>query len=158
WYLTANDDVGGGTYQVIEALRDRIDIVVKALAFNTRFLGDLLARIEGEVSPHEVMPREIIFTEDEITRMYKDILSVALPPELLRRFEFFASHFEFCDLGGEQFEYKTKDTVKLAGGDVARVFSQDTGRDHLKDLGSQTRNGLSVRSLMTCLVFIKAMS
>jgi hypothetical protein len=27
WYLTANDDAGGGTYQVIEALRDRIDIV-----------------------------------------------------------------------------------------------------------------------------------
>jgi len=24
WYLTANDDQGGGTYQVIEALRDRI--------------------------------------------------------------------------------------------------------------------------------------
>jgi MoxR-like ATPase len=31
WYLTANDNAGGGTYQVIEALRDRIDIVVKAL-------------------------------------------------------------------------------------------------------------------------------
>ena len=27
WYLTANDDAGGGTYQVIEALRDRIDVV-----------------------------------------------------------------------------------------------------------------------------------
>jgi hypothetical protein len=37
WYLTANDDAGGGTYQVIEALRDRIDVVVKALHFNTRF-------------------------------------------------------------------------------------------------------------------------
>jgi MoxR-like ATPase len=46
WYLTANDDAGGGTYQVIEALRDRIDIVVKALHFNTRFLGELLTRIE----------------------------------------------------------------------------------------------------------------
>jgi hypothetical protein len=158
WYLTANDEVGGGTYQVIEALRDRIDIVVKALSFNTRFLGDLLARIEEEVVPQEVMPGQIIFTEDEITRMHREILAVAMPPELRRRFEFFASHFEFCDLGGEQFEYKTKDTVKLAGGDVGRVFSQDTGRDQLKDLGSQTRNGLSVRSLMTCLVFVKAMA
>jgi MoxR-like ATPase len=35
WYLTANDDTGGGTYQVIEALRDRIDIVVRPLSFNT---------------------------------------------------------------------------------------------------------------------------
>ena len=38
WFLTANDDMGGGTYQVIEALKDRIDIVIKALNFNTRFL------------------------------------------------------------------------------------------------------------------------
>ena len=41
WFLTANDDQGGGTYQVIEALRDRIDVVVPALAFNPRFLGEL---------------------------------------------------------------------------------------------------------------------
>src|SRR5205085_8954302 len=53
WYLTANDDAGGGTYQVIEALRDRIDVVVKALPFNTRFLRELLARIEEGISPEE---------------------------------------------------------------------------------------------------------
>jgi hypothetical protein len=27
WFLTANDDAGGGTFQVIEALKDRIDVV-----------------------------------------------------------------------------------------------------------------------------------
>ncbi len=41
WYLTANDDAGGGTYQVIEALKDRIDIVIRAFHFNTRFIEDL---------------------------------------------------------------------------------------------------------------------
>ena len=56
WYLTANDDAGGGTYQVIEALRDRIDVVVKALHFNTRFLGELLERIEAGVKPEEIVP------------------------------------------------------------------------------------------------------
>src|SRR3712207_1090696 len=60
WFLTANDDRGGGTYQVIEALRDRIDVVVQALAFNPRFLGDLLARIETRVRPEEVVPRQIV--------------------------------------------------------------------------------------------------
>jgi MoxR-like ATPase len=158
WFLTANDDVGGGTYQVIEALRDRIDIVVKALAFNTRFLNDLLIRIEENISPEEIVPRQIIFSEEEISRLHKEITAVVLPPELRRRIEFFASHFEYCDLGGEQLEYKTKDTVKLAGVDVAKILSEDTGRDHLQDLGSQTRNGLSVRSLMTCLVFVKALA
>jgi hypothetical protein len=34
---------------VIEALRDRIDVVVKALHFNTRFLSDLLARLEAGI-------------------------------------------------------------------------------------------------------------
>ena len=30
WFLTANDDLGGGTFPVIEALKDRIDIVVRS--------------------------------------------------------------------------------------------------------------------------------
>jgi MoxR-like ATPase len=158
WYLTANDDAGGGTYQVIEALRDRIDVVVKALPFNTRFLGELVNRIEEGISPQDIVPKQLIFTEAEINRMYQEILAVALPPPLRRRFEFFASHFEFCDGAGEQIEYKIKDTVKLAGGDVAQLVAQDTGRDKLKDLGSQTRNGLSVRAILTGLTFLKAMA
>src|SRR5215470_7181792 len=80
WYLTANDDAGGGTYQVIEALRDRIDIVVKALHFNTRFLGDLLGRVESGVRPEEVVPAEIVFGEDEQARVHHDILAVPVPP------------------------------------------------------------------------------
>ena len=60
WYLTANDDAGGGTYQVIEALRDRIDIVVKALHFNSRFLGDLLLRVESGVQPEAIVPPQEI--------------------------------------------------------------------------------------------------
>jgi MoxR-like ATPase len=158
WYLTANDDAGGGTYQVIEALRDRIDIVVKALAFNVRFLKDLLLRIEENLSPQDIVPRQIIFSEAEIDRMNREVLGVTLPPELRRRLEFFASQFEFCEQGGSQLEYKTKDTVKLAGVDLALVLAQDTGRDRVKDLGTQTRNGLSVRALMTALSFLKAMA
>lgn len=158
WYLTANDDVGGGTYQVIEALRDRIDIVVKALPFNTRFLGELLTRIEEGLAPEEIVPRQVIFTEAEVDQMNQEILAVSLPRELRRRLEFFASHFEFCEPGGEQLEYKCKDTVKLAAMDLPQLFAQDSGKDPLKDLGSQTRNGLSVRALITSLVFIKAMA
>jgi MoxR-like ATPase len=158
WYLTANDDAGGGTYQVIEALRDRIDIVVKALHFNTRFLGDLLSRIEEDIRPEEVVPSQIIFTEDEISQMHREILDVQIPYELRRRIEFFTSHFEFCDGAASQIEYKTKDTVKLASIEYHLISSHDTGKDKLKDLGSQTRNGLSVRALMTVLAFAKALA
>ena len=158
WYLTANDDAGGGTYQVIEALRDRIDVVVKALHFSPRFLGDLLARIEAGIRPEEVVPPAIIFTEAEIDTMYEHVLAVAMPPLLLRRLEFFATQFEFFEQAGDQFEYKTKDTAKLSGIDFQQIYMQDTGRDKVKDLGMQTQNGLSVRALMTCLIYIKAMA
>ncbi|VTR98892.1 atpase : ATPase family protein associated with various cellular activities (AAA) OS=Thiorhodovibrio sp. 970 GN=Thi970DRAFT_03968 PE=4 SV=1: AAA_3 [Tuwongella immobilis] len=158
WYLTANDDAGGGTYQVIEALRDRIDVVVKALAFNSRFLKDLLDRIEEGYSPESLLPKEIVFTEAEIDRMDREIRQVQFPVELRRRLEFFASHFEFFDTAGMQLDYKTKDTVKLVGGDLTLLAALDTGRDRLKDLGSQTKNGISVRALLTALTFVKAMA
>lgn len=158
WYLTANDDAGGGTYQVIEALRDRIDIVVKALHFNTRFLGDLLGRLEAGIRPEEVVPGQIIFSEEDGDRLFKELRRVAVPRPLLRRLEFFASQFEYLDPAADQLEYKTKDTVKLAGLEWSQVTSQDSGKDRQKDIGAQTRNGMSVRSLMTSLMFVKAMA
>ena len=158
WYLTANDEAGGGTYQVIEALRDRIDIVVKALHFNSRFISELLERIELNVRPEEVVPEQIIFSEDELQRLDKEIRQCPVPPEILRRVEFFASQFEYLESAANQFEYKTKDTVRLAGLDWASVASQESGKDKLTDIGAQTKNGLSVRAIMTCLRFMKAMA
>ncbi len=158
WYLTANDDQGGGTYQVIEALRDRIDVIVPALAFNPRFLGTLLARIEENIRPEEFVPAEIIFTEAEIDALQKSIRAVELPVEVRRRLEFFSSQFEFFEPAGQQFEYRTKDTARLTGTAWAELTARDNGRDRLKDLGCQTRNGLSVRNLMTLLVYAKALA
>lgn len=158
WYLTANDDGGGGTYQVIEALQDRIDIVVKALHFNTRFLSELLSRIEDGIRPEQIVPEQIIFHEHEIDSMNREILNVNLPYPLRRRIEFFASHFEFCEEGGRQLEYMTKDTVKLSAIDWHNVMNAGTGKDVIKDLGNQTKTGISVRTFLTCLSFIKAMA
>jgi MoxR-like ATPase len=158
WFLTANDDQGGGTYQVIEALRDRIDVVVQALAFNPRFLADLLTRIEENVRPEEVVPRDIVFSEAELDRAQEEIRGVELGPEVRRRVEFFASQLEFCEVAAEQFEYKTKDTVRLSGADWQTLTARDTGRDRLADLGAQTKNGLSVRALMTLIHYAKALA
>jgi MoxR-like ATPase len=158
WFLTANDDRGGGTYQVIEALRDRIDVVVQALAFNPRFLGDLLARIETRVRPEEVVPRQVVFTEAEVDRMQDEVLAVELPAAVRRRLEFFASQFELCDAAADQFEYKTKDTARLAGAEWSTLAARDTGRDRLKDLGCQSLNGVSVRALQTLILYAKAIA
>ena len=158
WFLTANDDRGGGTYQVVEALRDRIDVVVQALAFNPRFLGDLLTRLEAGVRPEEVVPRQIVFAEAEVDRMRAGVMAVELPRPIVRRLEFFASQFELCDVAADQFEYKTKDTARLAGADWATLTARDTGRDRLKDLGAQAVNGISVRALQTLILYVKALA
>jgi MoxR-like ATPase len=158
WFLTANDEAGGGTYQVIEALRDRIDIVVKTLHFNNRFLDQLLTRVEDGIEPAEIVPAQLIFTADEIDQMNREALAIDFPAALRRRLEFFASQFEFLETAAEQLEYKTKDTAKLAGADLHLLAAQESGKDRLKDLGAQTKNGLSVRALMTVLVFAKALA
>jgi len=158
WYLTANDDQGGGTYQVIEALRDRIDVIVHALAFNPRFLDDLLLRVEENVRPEDLVPQEIIFSEAELDRVGEEIRAVEVPDDVRRRLEFFASQFELFEMAGVQFEYMTKDTARLSGVEWAQVVAADNGRDRLKDLGCQTRNGVSVRNLMTLLIFGKALA
>jgi MoxR-like ATPase len=158
WYLTANDDIGGGTYPVIEALRDRIDVVVKALSFNHRFLDALLQRIESGIRPEEVMPRQIIFTRAETEVLNREILSVDIPQPVQRRLEFFASQFEFSEPAAKQLEYMTKDTARLSGLPYHQITAMETGKDRLKDVGAQTINGLSVRGLMTVLIFAKALA
>lgn len=158
WYLTANDDAGGGTYHVIEALRDRIDVVVAALNFNPRFLTHLLDRIEAGFRPDEVVPEQLVFSAAELDRLYAEVLAVEIPFEVRRRIEFFVSQFEFLDAAACTLEYKTKDTARLAGLDPHLLALDDTGRDRLADLGAQTHNGLSVRSLQTILVFAKALA
>lgn len=158
WYLTANDEQGGGTYEVIEALRDRIDVIVQALAFNPRFLDELLVRIEEDVRPEEMVPRELVFSDDEIDRMGQAVRAVAVPDDVRRRLEFFASQFELAEMAGGQFEYMTKDTARLSGIAWHELAAADNGRDRMKDLGCQTVNGLSVRNLMTLLLYAKALA
>jgi len=158
WFLTANDDMGGGTYQVIEALKDRIDIVIKALNFNPRFLGDLLMRVEDGVKPEQLIPQELIFTSGELDQVYQQILNVPIPREVRRRIEFFAAQFDFCDLAAQDLEYKSKDTIRLAGKTLGSVCASDCGRDKIKCLCSQTENGLSVRALLTILTFSKTLA
>jgi len=158
WFLTANDDAGGGTYQVIEALRDRIDITVKSLHFNSRFIPGLLERIEAGAKPEDLVPPEIVFSAGELDEMYAGILRVAMPEPVLKRIEFFSSQFEFAEAAAVQLEYKTKDTVKLSSLPDESLAFMDTGKDRIKDLGNQTRNGYSVRVLMTVMIFAKALA
>jgi len=158
WFLTANDDAGGGTYQVIEALRDRIDVVVKTLHFVPRFLDELMYRIEQDVRPEQAIPPEIKFAEAEVDAMGEAIRAVPVALPLRRRLEFFVSQFEFFEPAADKFEYRSKDTARLSGLPFNEMAARESGKDQMRDLGSQTTNGLSVRALMTILLYAKGIA
>ncbi len=159
WYLTANDDAGGGTYQVIEALRDRIDVVVQALPFNTRFSRRSCSRAERSVRPEEVVPDQIVFTEAELDRLHREVLAVPIPRPVLRRLEFFAGQFEYLERGrqpvrvqdqGHGAARRRRPAPRAAGGHRSRPPERPRHPDD--------RTGLSVRALQTLVLYAKAMA
>jgi MoxR-like ATPase len=158
WFLTANDDAGGGTFQVIEALKDRIDVVVRAVPFNSGFLDLLLRRIEADKTPEELVPEEIVFTPEELERIYAAILTVEVPAPVQERIGFFLGQLDFCRMASPQFEAKSKDTLKLAGQTVSQVCNEQCPLDKKVHLCTQTENGVSARAYQTLLHFAKALA
>jgi MoxR-like ATPase len=158
WFLTANDDAGGGTFQVIEALKDRIDVVVRAVPFNSGFLGKLLERIESTTAPEDKIPSEIIFSPDELEAVYNEILAVTVPEAALERLGFFLGQLDFCRMASPQFELKNKDTLRLSGHSVGVVCTEQCPLDKRVHLCTQTENGVSVRTYQTALHFAKALA
>lgn len=158
WFLTANDDAGGGTFQVIEALKDRIDVTIRAMNFNSRFLPKLLARLEADQNPADLVPRDIIFSPDEMDRMRGHIRRVPIEAGALRRLEFFVGSLDFCQRASADFEAKSKDTLKLAGIALHTVCNEDCPLDKHQHACAQTTEGLSVRSYLTVMTFAKALA
>lgn len=158
WYFTANDDAGGGTFGVIAALRDRIDVTVPVLGFNMRFLDELIARVEANERPEEHVPPELVFSLTDQAALAAAVRAVPVPEAVRRRLRYFAGHFEFAQHGGARLEYRTKDTVTTAGGRVPDVIGENSGADLEVDLGAQTSTGLSVRALQTLIRYAKAMA
>jgi MoxR-like ATPase len=158
WFLTANDDAGGGTFQVIEALKDRIDVVVRAVPFSSGFLEVLLRRLERDKTPEELVPRDVVFSAGEMERIYRSVLAVELPEEARERLGFFLGQLDFCRMASPQFEAKSKDTLKLAGQSVSAVCNEQCPLDKKVHLCTQTENGVSARSYQTALHFAKALA
>ncbi len=158
WFLTANDEGGGGTFQVIEALADRIDVTVRSLSFNPWFLDTLLERIEKRQDPADVMPDEVRFSAEELDRLQAEILTVAVPRNVRRRLELFLGALDFCQRASPLFEHKSKDALKLAGLRLAQVCNADCPLDKRRHICSQTENGASVRAFMTLLAYAKALA
>lgn len=158
WFLTANDDAGGGTFQVIDALKDRIDVIVRAVPFNSGFIQTLLQRVESGANPEDHVPPDIVFTAGELEQAYQEIQKVAVPAKVLAFLGFFFGQLDFCRQASSEFEHMDKDTLHLSGKSVASVCNEDCPLDKKENLCTQTENGVSARVYLTALHFTKALA
>lgn len=158
WFLTANDDQGGGTFQVIDALKDRIDVVVRCTNFNSRWLDTLVGRIESGRSPEEMVPRDVVFTPEELDTAAAQIRAIGFPQDVRDSLGFFLGQLDFCRMASERFEYKNKDTLHLAGKKLAAVCNEACPLDKNAHICTQTENGVSVRVFLTAIHYAKALA
>jgi MoxR-like ATPase len=158
WYLTANDDQGGGTFPVIEALKDRIDVVVRCTPFHAHFLDRLEERVSGHHGPEEFVPADLVCTRDELDSADEEIRAIPVPEPVRDVLGFLLTQLEFCRRASDRLEYRNKDTLHLAGRKVAHVCTEDCPLDKNENLCAQTENGVSARSVQTLLHYAKALA
>ncbi len=158
WFLTANDDLGGGTFEVIEALRDRIDLVVRCPPYSGRMLDTLVARVEDGGSPETTVPRDLVWTRDELARVDAELAAVKVPREVSDAMGFFGGQLDFCGRAAARLEYKNKDSLHLTGRRVAHVCNEDCPLDKQQNLCTQTENGISARAWQSVLRYARALA
>jgi MoxR-like ATPase len=158
WYLTANDDQGGGTFPVIEALRDRIDIVVRCTPFHPRFLDTLAERVAGDTSPEQFVAEDLVCTSDDLDEADRAVRSLPVPDSVRELLGFLLGQLDFCLRASDRLELRNKDTLHLAGRRVGQVCTEDCPLDKTANLCSQTENGVSPRAVQSLLHFAQALA
>jgi len=158
WYLTANDEQGGGTFPVIEALRDRIDVVVRCTPFHASFLDHLAERIAAAASPEEFVPADLVCTAAELDEADRAARATAVPDDVRELLGFLLGQLDFCRRASDRLEYRTKDTLHLAGRRVGHVCTEDCPLDKNENLCTQTENGVSARAAQALLHFAQALA
>jgi MoxR-like ATPase len=158
WYLTANDELGGGTFPVIEALKDRIDVVVRCAPFQMEHLNVLAERIASSDAPEAHIPADIVFSPEELDRLAEEIRAVTVSAELMELIAFVLGQFEFCRRASDRIDYMNKDTLHLAGRRTGHVCNEDCPLDRNSHLCAQVENGVSPRSLQALIHFAKALA
>ncbi|MBI5514322.1 MAG: AAA family ATPase [Deltaproteobacteria bacterium] len=158
WFLTANDDLGGGTFEVIEALRDRIDMVVRCPPYNGRLLEALVEKASRAHGGEPNVPRDLVLTPEELERASEEVLALAVPPEVTDALGFFAGQLDFCARAAERVEFMNKDTLHLSGRRLAQVCNEDCPLDKQEHLCTQSENGVSARAYQSLLRYAKALA
>lgn len=158
WFLTANDDLGGGTFPVIEALRDRIDLVVRCTPFHAKYLQVLQQRVSDNSIPERQVPQDIVLTEKDFADADSTIRAIEFPTDVLELLGYFLGQLDFCRQASHEIESMNKDTLHLTGRRVAQVCTEDCPLDKHLNLCAQTEGGVSPRTYQAIIHYAKALA
>ena len=158
WYLTANDELGGGTFPVIEALKDRIDVVVRSPPVDPGRLGGLSARVAGARTPDAYVPADLRFSPEDLDEVDALVRAVPLGEGVEQALGFFMAQLDFCRRASDQLAYMNKDTLHLSGRRVAHVCTEDCPLDKQEHLCTQVEVGVSARAYQTLIHFSQALA
>jgi MoxR-like ATPase len=158
WFLTANDEQGGGTFPVIEALRDRIDVVVRCTPFHPLFLDALAERVAADSTPEGFVPADLVCTAKELDAADRAVRAVPVPEAVRELTGFLLGQLDFCRRASDRLEFRTKDTLHLAGRRAGHVCTEDCPLDKNENLCAQTENGVSARAAQALLHYAQALA
>lgn len=158
WFLTANDDLGGGTFPVIEALKDRIDLVVRCNPLHAEYLDAIAERITNNHTPESLVPHDLLLTTEELHHTRAMIRSIPIPDDVIQMLGFFMGQLDFCRQASRQIELMNKDTLHLAGKKLGYVCNEDCPLDKQEQLCTQTESGVSTRAYQALLHLSKALA
>ena len=157
WYLTANDDLGGGTFPVIDALKDRIDLVVRCTPFHSQHWACSRTGSPRPGRRRNSCPATSSSDRSELDRAARGACG-PVPKDVLDLLGFFLGQLDFCRRASDRLEYMNKDTLHLAGRRVGHVCTEDCPLDKQENLCSQTENGTSPRAFQAVVHFAKALA
>lgn len=152
WFFTANDELGGGTFPLIDALRDRIDVVVRCPPFPTHRMAELARTDVPRV------PDELQFSSSDLHRAESEIDAVAIAPEVHGVLAFLTASLGFCRRASDRLGGMTKDTLLVAGSGVRQVCTEDCPLDKTQHLCARVEQGPSVRAVQAVLRFARALA
>ncbi len=158
WFLTANDELGGGTFPMIEALRDRIDVVVRSVPLPASAVDALIARARDGSLPEATLPTELRVDEDELDLMVAQVRAVRVPDAVGDVLAHLTATLGFCRQASPDLRHMSKETLRLAGRRLSDVCTRDCPLDKHEHLCARVEHGLSARAVSSLIAYAKALA
>ncbi len=152
FFATMNDKNGGGTYELIDALKDRFDIAVMAYPRNHIY--------SGITTPDNTLefPEKYRFKSNELSIIRQQINELQFSKDAQQRLSFFISIINPAENAAFNVEHAYKANVSGAAIRSSAIFNINGHDDLKKYLGALIEGTISERFLRSVQHYAKALA